>query len=266
MIGRVLLTLAFLGAACAGFAGEDAYAEVEDLLERGLYNSAALVAGPALVEKLPEDRRAWYLQALALFLSGDVREARTAADMMLQLGPDVPEDPAEARLLGLLLAAEHDTAAAIPLLEQAFRETGGYQEAMDLGRIAWQAGDTETALGAFRAAAATPRGSREPWPWLDQGRILLHAGDLDGAEEALLKSIEVYEAADVGTDLPSPAYVEAFFRLGQLEEERWRASGSSGHLEQARINYRNALTGDPNYGPAQDALEALDAGAADDGS
>jgi len=260
VLKRAVLVLCLYSAALTGFAAEEDYAQVESLLERGLYNSAALVAGPALVEKLPDDRHAWYLQALALFLSGDAREARTAADRMLELddAPDGSGAAAEAHLLGLLLAAENDPAAAVPLLEEAFAATGGYEEAMDLGRIAWQAGETETAAEAFRAAAASARGEREPWPWLDLGRLLLYGSDLDEAEQALLRSIEVYEAADVGTDLPSPAYVEAFYRLGQLEERRHEEDGAAGHLEQARSNYRNALTGDPNYAPARRALERLD--------
>lgn len=254
---RLFFCLLLLVAGAAALAGENGYAQMEDLLARGLYNSAALVAGPALVEKMPDDRYAWYLNALALFLSGDEREARAAADRMLQLGPPEADSPGEARLLGLLLAAEGRPAAAVPLLERAFAETGGYAEAMDLAQAAWQAGQLEEAAEAFRTAAATARGEREPWPWLNLGRLLLHAGDLDGAEEALLRSIEVYEAADVGTSLPSPAYVEAFYRLGQLEEERYAAGGGSEHLEQAQNSYRNALTGDPNHAPSRKALERL---------
>ncbi len=239
---------------------QDAYQQLADLLDRGLYNTAALVAGPALVEASPEDPRAFELYARALLLSGDVTAARDAFDTMLRLtASELPESASGLHLAGLLLAAEGESAQAAGLLEQAFRQSGSYQQAMDWGRIAWQAGDPQQAEEAYRSATETEQGAREPWPWLDLGRLLLFQDRLDEAEEYLEQAIAVYEAFDTGVNLPSPAYVEAFYRLGQLAEKRHAASGENALLQNAINNYRNALVGDPNYAPAQTALQRLTA-------
>lgn len=255
---RHLIT-GMLLAASAGLAfAQDAFQQLEDQLSRGLYNSAALVSGPALVEANPEDSRAWELYARALLLTGDVTAARDAIDTALRLVP-LTEQPASARnLLGLILAEEDELPAALPLLRQAATDSGSYLYALDWGRTAWQAGDLEQAEEAFLAAAVTTRGQREPWPWLDVGRIRLIQDRLTEAEEAFEQAIAVYEAFDTGTSLPSPAYVEAFFRLGQIGERRFERSGDPADFEQARVNYSNALVGDPNYGPALQALVRLD--------
>lgn len=239
---------------------QDAFQQLEDLLDRGLYNSAALVAGPALVEANPGNRRAFELYALALLLSGDTEAAREALDTMLRLG-DSPEPvtASELQLTGLVLAEEGNPAEAAALLEQAFNLSGSYEHAMAWGRLAWQSGDSDQALAAYRAAAQTEVGSREPWPWLDLGRLLLFREELDEAEAALEQAITVYETYDTGLSLPSPAYVEAFYRLGQVAELRYAATEDPAWLAAASSNYQNALVGDPNYAPARSALERLQA-------
>lgn len=248
------LLLATLGQAAA----QDALQQLEDQLSRGLYNSAALVSGPALVEANPEDSRAWELYARALYLTGDVTGAREAVDTAVRLVPAAERPPSLLNLLGLVLAEEDELTAALPLLRQAATESGSYVYALDWGRIAWQAADLEQAEEAYLAASATARGQREPWPWLDVGRIRLIQGRLAEAEQAFEQAIAVYETFDTGTNLPSPAYVEAFYRLGQIGEQRFEQSGDPADFEQARVNYSNALVGDPNYGPALEALVRLE--------
>lgn len=252
LVALLLLTLPMSTVA------QNAFQQMEDLIDRGLYNSAALVAGPALVEVNPDSRRAFELLARALLLSGDVSGAREAVDEMLRRGADEPSAPSELQLVALLLAEEGQPAAGVPLIEAAALQTGSYEYAMDWGRIAWQAAYSEQAELAYRTAAETPRGQREPWPWLDLGRLLLYQGRLDEAEAALEQAIATYEAFDTGASLPSPAYVEAFYRLGELEERRHALSGSAADLARAASNYRSALVGDPNYGPARRALERLE--------
>ncbi len=177
---------------------------------------------------------------------------------MLLLGSPEPETASELNLVGLIHAAEAEATQAVPLLEAAFLLDERYAYAMDWGRVAWQAGQLEAAETAYRAAAETSRGQREPWPWLDLGRMLLFQDRLDDAEIALEQAIAVYESSDTGGNLPSPAYVEAFYRLGQVSERRHGESGDAALLQQAASNYRNALVGDPNYGPALDALQRLE--------
>src|SRR5690554_6199286 len=196
------------------------------MLERGLYNSAALVAGPALVEAHPAERRAHELYARALLLSGDAAAARDSLDEMLLLGDPEPVSASELNLAGLISAAEGDALTAVPLLRAAFELADSYVYAMDWGRVAWQAGQTAEAESAYLAAADTVRGEREPWPWLDLGRLLLFQDRLDEAEEAFEQAISVYETFDTGGNLPSPAYVEAFYRLGQVAERRYGETGA----------------------------------------
>ena len=257
MMLRRLAMLLILLAPAAGMA-QNEFQQIEDLLERGLYNSAAQVAGPVLIEANPDSRRAYELYARALFLSGDHEGASEALEEMLRRGPAEPVSPSELQLTGLLLAEDGEPALAAPLLQTAAVQTGSYEYTMDWARVAWQAMDLEQAELAYRTAAETQRGQREPWPWLDLGRLLLFQDRLDEAEEALEQAIATYEAFDTGASLPSPAYVEAFYRLGELEERRHELGAANSSLARAASNYRSALVGDPNYRPAQRALERLE--------
>lgn len=254
------LALVLLLLAPAAVHAQNDFQQLEDLLERGLYNSAALVAGPALTEANPDSRRAFELYARALFLSGDQAGASEALEEMLRRGPAEPVSPGELQLTGLILAEDGEPALAAPLLQTAAVQTGSYEYTMDWARVAWQAMDLEQAELAYRTAAETERGQREPWPWLDLGRLLLFQDRLAEAEEAFEQAIATYEAFDTGASLPSPAYVEAFYRLGELEERRFALDGSNSSLARAASNYRSALVGDPNYRPAQRALERLETG------
>lgn len=228
---------------------EEAVRQMRDLLARGYYNSAAQLEGPNLVQRFPDNAEARYLYARALYMGGGVSAARLELQRAYERSDDPPAD--FQHLEGLLLAAEGEQDAALAALEAAFGESGAYAHAMDWGRAAWQAGRHDLALEAYRRAAETERGARESWPHLDRGRILAFRGDDQGAIAAFERAIEVYEeqgAADAG--LPSPAYVEAFYRLGQVYERM-------GDFERADVNYQAARSVDPNYAPAVTALEEL---------
>jgi tetratricopeptide (TPR) repeat protein len=89
------------------------------------------------------------------------------------------------------------------------------------------------------------------WPHLDRGRLYMFLGAYQDAITELNAAIDVFEATDPGGGRPgSPAYVEAFYRLGEAYEQL-------GDLDQAETNYRSARTADPNYAPAIAALDRL---------
>ena len=226
--------------------------EMRTLLREGLYALAAQVEGPELVQELPEDADAHYLYARALYLTGDL----ATAEAQLGEARSLEEPKAEHAQLGALIAAaQGDLSRAQTLLEAAFEQTPNYEVAMDLGRVAWQAGDFERALRAYEAAAATPKGENEPWPHLHRGRLLALSGDYEESIKAWNNALNVLDALSLAAEnsdsaLPSPAYVEAFYGLGEAYE-------ALGELEQAAANYDAALAADPSFEPATEALERL---------
>jgi len=229
---------------------QSAFSQMQDLLDRGYYNSAAQLNGPELIKTYPDRPDAHFLYAEALYLTGNLSAAKTQLDAADKLAGD-HVDPRLQHLAGLLTAANGDPSSALPPLQAAFNETHDYTYAMDWGRVAWQAGAFDQALGAFQAAADTDQGKTTMWPLLDQGRILIYLGRYQDAIQKLNKAIDVFEATDPGGARPgSPAYVEAFYRLGQVYEKL-------GNVSQAETNYRSARTADPNYAPAIDALDRL---------
>ena len=240
---------ALLALTPAALAQRDAFDQMRMLLETGYYNSAARLNGPDLVARYPEEPEAYFLYARALYLTGDYAGARAQLDRAMALaGADVP---AYSHLNALLLAAEGDPQGALRLLQNAFLRTREYSYAMEWGRVAWQAANYDEAIQAFRMASETDVGSRQPWPFLDLGRVLMLSGRTEEAIQAFNQAIEVYERYDPGATGPgSPAYVEAFYRLGEAYE-------SLGQLEQAETHYRAARTADPNYAPAVAALDRL---------
>lgn len=226
--------------------------EMRTLLREGLYALAAQVEGPELVQELPDNAEAHYLYSRALYLTGDLATAETQLGEVRSLG----ESRAKYAQLGALIAAaQGDFSRAQALLEAAFEQTPSYDVAMDLGRVAWQAGDFERALRAYEAAAATPRGENEPWPYLHLGRLLALSGNYEESVKAWNSALNVLDALSLAAEnsdsaLPSPAYVEAFFGLGEAYE-------ALGELEQAAANYDAALAADPSFEPATEALVRL---------
>ncbi len=222
--------------------------QMRALLAQGYYNSAARLNGPELVARYPENGEAHYLYARALYLTGDMEGAAQHLERSIELVGD--SDPGVANLQGLLRAAQGDAAGALRALQNAFLRSRDYQYAMDWGRVAWQAAMYEEAIAAFDAAARTDRGQRELWPWIDKGRLLVLLGRPQEAIQAFTTAIDVFEATDPGEARPTPAYVEAYYRLGDVYERL-------GDLSRAEINYRAARTADPNYAPAVQALDRL---------
>lgn len=221
---------------------------MQDLLDQGYYNSAARLNGPDLVSRFPESGEAHYLYARALFLTNELE--RSAQHLQRALELEGESDPRFVNLQGLIRASQGDPVGALRALRNAFLRSRDYAHAMDWGRVAWQAGQYEEAIQAFDAAVGTDRGARELWPWIDKGRLLMLLERYPEAVQAFTRAIEVFEATNPGGSRPTPAYVEAYFRLGEVYERQ-------GDLARAEVNYRAARTADPNYAPAVQALDRL---------
>ena len=242
----VLLCLCFLCCSLTLGAAQNDINQMRSNVEEGYY-AVAVRLGPNLIANYPENAEAHYLYSLALYLTGqNLPLARDTLDKALTLAPDTPE---YTRLDGLIKAREGDTVGALGALEAAFSGSQRYEVAMDWGRVAWESGNFEEALRAYEAASATERGRAELWPYLNSGRILKSQGDLNAARSVLERAVEVYNAGEP-EGVPSPGYVEAYFRLGEVYE-------AAGQFEEARTHYQSAANLDVNYGPARDALDRL---------
>ncbi|UCH26881.1 MAG: tetratricopeptide repeat protein [Trueperaceae bacterium] len=245
----IIVRLALFIILSGGSVAQTPIDQMRDLLDRGFYNSAAQLNGPTLIELYPQEPEAHYLYAFALYLTGNMSAARTEIDKALALtGQDTPSR--YLHLNGLLQANEGDTENALQSLENAFLQDSSYRYAMDWARLAWQAGMYQEALQAYHEAANTELGQREPWPYLNRGRLFLFLGSYDEAIAAFTMAIEVFDANDPGNTRPSPAYVEAYYRLGEIYE---RLEDS----EQAKNYYQAARSTDPTYAPAIEALNRL---------
>ena len=237
-------------AVLSGFGlAQPSVADMRSYIEEGFYASAARVNGPSLVEAYPDDPEAHYLYAYALYLTGNYPRARQELDTALALNPP-SDDPDYELLNGLLRATEGNIEGALRSLRNAFIRSQAYDVAVAWGRVAWQAGDYETALEAYTAATTTEQGADEGWSYLNQGRMLKALGRYTEAAEAFQNAIRVFEANDLGIGQLSPGFVEAYFRLGEVFE-------ALDDPREAKANYDAALGADPNYVPARAALDRL---------
>jgi tetratricopeptide (TPR) repeat protein len=217
---------------------------LRELLAEGYYALAAQVEGPRVVEAFPESLEAHLLYARALLLVGN---PDAAGEVLSDLG-STSQRPDALHLNALVRAAQGDTEGATELLRAAFEASPSYDVAMDWGQVAWQGGHLEEAERAYRAATTTPEGQREPWPTLNVARLQLVQGRFGEAIESLNATLDLLEN-DTAL-LPSPAYIEAFYRLGEAHE-------ALGDLEGAVSHYQAARSVDPDFAPAREALQRL---------
>lgn len=235
----------------SAWAQGDPFAEIRSELAAGAYAVAAQVKGPNLIQKHPNTAEAHYLYGYALYLNGDYKNARTQLQKALELAKAAKvSDPHYTWLEGLLDAAAGNLQEAETLLKEAAAQSHDYTITMDWGRVAWERGDFKGALQAFQAAAATAAGKTQAWPYLNQGRLLIFEKNYPAAITALNAAINVADANDTQEGLPSPAYVEAYYRLGEVYEALHQP-------DKATSNYQAARTADPNYAPALRALDRL---------
>ncbi len=253
-----LLGLISLGSAAwaqadgaAAGATADNVAALRELLSGGYYALAAQVEGPRVVEAQPQNAEAHLLYARALLLTGNVGGAAAALEQAITEQDSIEENIVTdiAHLDALVRAEQGDTEGARELLARTFEASPSYTLAMDWGRVAWQGGRLGEAARAYREAMTIPGGAQHPWPTLNLARLQLLQGDFGGAIESLNTTLDILE--DETGPLPSPAYIEAFYRLGEAHE-------ALGELEQAVSNYQAARSSDPDYALALDALDRLD--------
>ena len=223
---------------------------LKELLGGGYYALAAQVEGPSAVQTAPQNAEVHLLYARALYLVGNLNAARTQLERAKILSATPQERRSVTHLDALVRAAQGDAARATQLLEGVFRVAPDYQVAMDWGQVAWQGGNLRTALRAYRAAAATPKGLNEPWPTLNMARLLLQQGRFEAALAPLETTLTRLDLEQDASLRPSPAYPEAFYRRGQAYE-------ALGEVQEAVSNYQAARSADPNYTPAVDALTRL---------
>ncbi len=221
---------------------------LRDLLNGGYYALAAEVEGPRAVQAAPQNAEAHLLYARSLYLVGNLTNAQTQLGKAKELATTPQQRRSVTHLDALVRAAQGDAARAARLLEGIFGVAPDYQVAMDWGQVAWQGGDLEAALRAYRAAAATPKGQNEPWPTLNAARLLIQQGRYETALEPLETTLTRLEGDP--SLRPSPAYAEVFYRLGQVHE-------ALGGVQEAISNYQAARSADPDYTPAAEALTRL---------
>lgn len=226
-------------------------AELRELIDRGFYNAAAQLAGPAWVEQEPTNPEAHLGLAQAAWLSGDINTARVAVNEAFSLLGDVSPPAALLNVHGLLLNEEGEVNAALDTLKRAFDASGSYEHAMDLARVAWLNGRYDTALEAYALAAQTPAGQLDAWPLLNRARLLEATGEPEAALEAFQETVVTFDRLESnGGTVDVAAFVEAHYRMGRLLERL-------GEPDAAREAYLTARRALPTYSPAISALDAL---------
>tara|TARA_Y100001960_G_C14567471_1_gene773984 strand:+ start:250 stop:1020 length:771 start_codon:yes stop_codon:yes gene_type:complete len=242
------LTLLFLLLFETALGTREPFEQMYELLNRGYYNSAVHINGPALVQTFPNDAEAHYLFAYALYFANHPLRSREELNRAIQLQQDF--DPRFDHLNGLIAATEGNIELALTMLQAASEGAEDYHYAMDWGIIAWSSGYYETALEAYEYASLTQSGHKEPWPELNRGRILSYLGRPVEAIEAFHASIILFERNNLGDSRPLLAYIEAYFRLGLIHE-------ILGNFDEAISYYWSAHSSDPTYGPALEAIDRL---------
>jgi tetratricopeptide (TPR) repeat protein len=246
----VLLVVMFLGYAQEA---SDPFADMEQLLAEGRYALATQVEGPALVSRFANDPYAHYLYAQALYLVGDVEAAQGAlAEALANMDTTDAAALPLVTLQGKLAAAQGELTRAQTLLRDVFERQPDYASASNWGQVAWQAANYDVALEAFRAAqdyAATTEETASAL--LNYARVLRLSDQPEEAVRVLENLLDILDA-QVITELPPPAYAQAFLLLGTIYQDQ-------GDIAKARANYEAARLADPNAVAATVALEQLPA-------
>jgi tetratricopeptide (TPR) repeat protein len=225
-------------------------APIRAKLEQGDFISAIPKLEAHLKTK-PNDAEAHFLLARAYYLAGGVVNLGRSSDHIKEaLKASVPRLEYY-WLQGLIQAVQGKFQLALSNLRVAAtgesRATTArdfYRFSMDWGAVAWRSGDLRQGLEAYRRAnKADPT---QPFPLLNQGVIYLSLREPERAEPELTKAVVLFQQYAP----KHPAFAEAQYNRG-------RALESLGRFEAARSAYRAALSLDPSFKVARDALEAL---------
>ena len=227
----------------------DSVASLRELIAGGYYALAAQVDGPQVIRAHPQSGEAHLLYAQALYFVGDLEAAGAQLNRAKGLASAPDTQRGVTHLEALVQAAQGNPESAVGMLAQLFEASGDYNVAMDWGQVAWQSGNLEAALGAYRAASSTASGKTEPWPSLNTARLLILQENYPEAISTLETTLTILEADP--SPRPSPAYAEAFYRLGEAHE-------ALGETDEAISNYQAAQSVAPDYLPAREALNRLE--------
>lgn len=232
---------------CFAESWQEAKDNLEQLLEQGQYDLAALFEGPKLVKNFPQEADAYYLYSYSLYLNGDFASAELELKKAQVLVEDIPS--CYFWLNGLLEAANNNIDTAFTLLEKAYELRPSYDIAMDIGRIVWQKGNYAKALEAYELATNFPEGKKQPWAYLNQAKLLSYQGNYQEAIKVLNFLLELIRKQNIAS-LNSIAYVETLYQLGKTYEQL-------NDIDNARLNYQATLEVNPNYFLASNALTKL---------
>jgi tetratricopeptide (TPR) repeat protein len=199
----------------------------------------------------PLDADAHFLLARAYYLSGGVVNLGRAADHIKEAFKSSVPRLEYYWQQGLIQAAQGKVQLALSNLRVAANgdpkvigAKDAYRFAMDWGSVAWRSGDLRQALEAYRRAARAD--ASQPFPWLNEGIILISLNEAAAAEITLARAITLFQQ----NFAKHPAHAEAHYWRG-------RALEMLGRLDSARTAYRVALTLNPNLRVAREALDAL---------
>jgi Flp pilus assembly protein TadD len=219
-------------------------------LEQGDFISA-IPKLEAHLKVRPGDAEAHFLLARAYYLAGGVVNLGRSSDHIKEALKSNTPRLEYYWLQGLIQATQGKFQLALSNLRVA--ATGEsrvttprdfYRFSMDWGAVAWRSGDLRQALEAYRRANKAD--GTQPFPLLNAGVIYLSLSEPERAEPELTKAVVLFQQYAP----KHPAYAEAQYNRG-------RALESLGRFEAARGAYRAALTLDPSFRIARDALEAL---------
>ena len=165
---------------------------------------------------------------------GRSEEALSALRRALALNPQRTD---VAGYVGALLAEQGRPDEAIGYLEAAARGPGTAPLYGVLSLTAAQLGRADEAMSAASRAATLANG--DPKVFIQVGRAMMLLQNVAAADGYLARAAEL-----------EPSNLEAITRLGIVK-------AAAGHMADAAQQFRKALSIDPTYGPAKQALEKV---------